>query len=76
MPMRAYLELGRAAGAEAVTPVAAEAMPSGPVSAEAYTLISDSTCDAVAAGCDAVLLDLHGAMVSKPTWDGEGRHTA
>jgi microcystin degradation protein MlrC len=72
MPMGAYLELARAAGAETVTPVAAEAMPSGPVSGEAYALLSDSICDAVAAGCDAVLLDLHGAMVSESTWDGEG----
>ena len=72
MPMGAYLELARTAGADIVTPIAAEAMPSGPVSAEAYSLMSDSICDAVAAGCDAALLDLHGAMVSETTSDGEG----
>ena len=72
MPMGAYLQLARAAGAEIVTPVAAEAMPSGPVSTQAYSRMSDSICDAVAAGCDAALLDLHGAMVSETTWDGEG----
>ena len=29
-------------------------------------------CDAVAQGCDAVLLDLHGAMVTRSFDDGEG----
>ncbi len=72
MPMGAYLEIAREAGAEVVTPVAAEAMPSGPVSAEAEALVSDAVCEAVSAGCDAAFLDLHGAMVSESTPDGEG----
>ncbi len=33
---------------------------------------ASSICDAVAAGCDAVLLDLHGAMVTQTHEDGEG----
>jgi microcystin degradation protein MlrC len=72
MPMGAYIRLAREAGMEIVTPVAAEAMPSGPVSAEAYEIMAGAICEAVAAGCDAVLLDLHGAMVSEATPDGEG----
>ena len=72
MPMGAYLEIAREAGAEIVTPIAAEAMPSGPVSAEAEAFMSDAICDAVSAGCDAAFLDLHGAMVSESTVDGEG----
>jgi microcystin degradation protein MlrC len=72
MPMGAYLRLAREAGMEIVTPVAAEAMPSGPVRAEAYRRITDAICEAVAAGCDAVMLDLHGAMVSEHAPDGEG----
>ena len=36
MPFGAYVALAREAGAEIVTPVAAEAMPSGPVTEEAY----------------------------------------
>ncbi|MBH62086.1 MAG: microcystin degradation protein MlrC [Alphaproteobacteria bacterium] len=72
MPMGAYLELAREAGADIVTPIAAEAMPSGPVSEEAYSIMTDAICDAVAAGCDAAFLDLHGAMVSETTLDGEG----
>jgi microcystin degradation protein MlrC len=55
-----------------VTPVAAEAMPSGPVAAEAYELMSSAILDAVSRGCDAAMLDLHGAMVAATTPDGEG----
>lgn len=72
MPMGAYIALAREAGAEVVTPVAAEAMPSGPVAADAYERMVGAICEAVAAGCDVALLDLHGAMVSETTADGEG----
>ncbi len=72
MPIGAYIELAEAAGAEIVTPVAAEAMPSGPVAEVAYEHLAGRICDAVAAGCDAALLDLHGAMVAEHTFDGEG----
>lgn len=71
-PMAAYLDLARAEGAEVVTPVAAEAYPSGVVDARAYQAITDDIVGAVAKGCDAVLLDLHGAMVAETTDDGEG----
>jgi microcystin degradation protein MlrC len=72
MPIGAYLKLAREIGAEVVTPVAAEAMPSGPVAAEAYALMSDAIVEAVRQGCDAALLDLHGAMVAETAPDGEG----
>jgi microcystin degradation protein MlrC len=72
MPMAAYLDLAKSAGAEIVTPVAAEAMPSGPVTKEAYETMSDAILAAVAEGCDAAMLDLHGAMVAETTPDGEG----
>jgi microcystin degradation protein MlrC len=72
MPIGAYLELAREIGAEVATPVAAEAMPSGPVAAEAYELMSSAILDAVRQGCDAAMLDLHGAMVAATTPDGEG----
>jgi microcystin degradation protein MlrC len=72
MPIGAYLKLAREVGAEVVTPVAAEAMPSGPVAGEAYALMSDAIVDAVRQGCDAAMLDLHGAMVAETTEDGEG----
>ena len=72
MPIGAYIELAEAAGAEIVTPVAAEAMPSGPVEETAYEALAEPILEAVRAGCDAVLLDLHGAMVAAHTFDGEG----
>ena len=72
MPMAAYIDLAKTAGAEIVTPVAAEAMPSGPVTADAYRRLTDPILEAVAKGCDGALLDLHGAMVSEATPDGEG----
>jgi len=72
MPMGAYIELAKSIGAEIVTPVAAEAMPSGLVTAEAYNKLSDAILDEVRNGVDAVMLDLHGAMVSEETPDGEG----
>jgi microcystin degradation protein MlrC len=72
MPIGAYLKLAREIGAEVVTPVAAEAMPSGPVAAEAYELMASAILDAVRSGCDAAMLDLHGAMVAATTPDGEG----
>ena len=72
MTLGAYLKLARAAGAEIVTPIAAEAMPSGMVEAHAYDLMSDAICEAVDKGCDAIMLDLHGAMVAETTPDGEG----
>src|SRR5690606_13958648 len=73
MGMAAFLDLAEKAGAEIVTPVAAWANPSGPVDGQAYDRICNAICDAVAAGCDAVMLDLHGAMVvADRTDDGEG----
>jgi len=69
--MSAFIDLAEAAGAALVTPVSAFANPSGRVAAEAY----QSLCDCIVAaapGCDALLLDLHGAMACENTDDGEG----
>ncbi|WP_028221807.1 M81 family metallopeptidase [Paraburkholderia oxyphila] len=69
--MSAFIDAAGREGAEIVTPVSAAANPSGPVAAAAY----DAICDAILAaapGCDAVMLDLHGAMVAEQTPDGEG----
>ncbi len=72
MPMAAYIDLAKEIGAEIVTPVAAEAMPSGKVTKDAYERMSGAILEAVAQGCDAIMLDLHGAMVAETTPDGEG----
>ncbi|MGH8676978.1 MAG: M81 family metallopeptidase, partial [Burkholderiales bacterium] len=73
MGMGAYLALAEKSGAEIVTPIAAWANPSGPVDGAAFDRICGIICDAIAKGCDAILLDLHGAMVVEArTDDGEG----
>jgi len=68
----AYLDMARDMGAEVDFSVYASAVPSGLVSRDAF----ESLCDAVIAstqkGCDAILLDLHGAMVVEGYPDAEG----
>ncbi len=54
-----------------VTPVCAMANPSGTVAASAYTDLCQSILDQVP-GCDAIMLDLHGALVAENAADGEG----
>jgi microcystin degradation protein MlrC len=71
-PISAYIDLAREVGAEIELPIAASASPSGPVAAETYDFMSNSILEAVGHGCDAILLDLHGAMVVDTTADGEG----
>jgi microcystin degradation protein MlrC len=70
--MGAYLKLAEDFGAEIVTPVAGDSPPSGTVAAHAYATMCDAILDAVDKGCDALFLDLHGAMVVETTDDGEG----
>ncbi|MFT3805075.1 MAG: M81 family metallopeptidase [Burkholderiaceae bacterium] len=69
--MSAFIDLAERAGATIVTPVCASANPSGPVDADAYAALTQRIVDA-APGCDAILLDLHGAMVAQSSPDGEG----
>ncbi|HET8761859.1 MAG TPA: M81 family metallopeptidase [Gemmatimonadales bacterium] len=68
----AFIDLAEGEGAELEIPVCAEAWPSGPVDDAAYGYFADRIAEAVAKGCDAVLLDLHGAMVTQTREDGEG----
>lgn len=68
----AFLDLAAAEGAEIETPIAAGAWPSGPVHDDAYAYMTDKIVAAVSKGCDGVLLDLHGAMVTQSLEDGEG----
>ena len=68
----AFIELAQGAGAEIVVPVAGNAWPSGLVEDAAYEYMAGRIVAAVAQGCDAVLLDLHGAMVTQTHEDGEG----
>lgn len=71
LAMGGMLAVAQAAGAEIVTPIAAGAPPSGPVEDNAYEYICRLICEQ-ASGCDGVLLELHGAMVTETLEDGEG----
>lgn len=68
----AFIDLADRIGAQYTVPIAAEAWPSGLVENIAFEQMCTRIVDAVAAGCDAVLLDLHGAMVTESLPDGEG----
>ena len=59
-------------GAQIVLPIAAGAPPSGPVEDAAFEYIAQKIVAAAAEGCDAIMLDLHGAMATKTYDDGEG----
>jgi microcystin degradation protein MlrC len=73
-PIAAYIDLADEIGAEIVTPIAAEGMPSGPVDRDAYAYLTGRILDALRnqGPFDAALLDLHGAMVPQGMVDGEG----
>ena len=69
----AYIEIAEREGAEFELAIAADAWPSGPVEDAAYETMSRSILDAVKrGGWDGILLDLHGAMVTRSHEDGEG----
>ncbi len=73
MPIAAYFDLADAEGAALVTPLAAEAMPSGLVERETYERLVEWILEPVrAGGIDAAFLDLHGAMTAEHVADGEG----
>ena len=70
--MGAFLDLAAEAGADVITPLFAMANPSGPVDDQAFGKMTSAIVDSVARGCDAVLLDLHGAMVTQTHEDADG----
>lgn len=70
--MGAFIDFANRRKDEVVTPVFAMAYPSGPVSDAAYAAMSSAIVEAVSDPCDAILLDLHGAMVTTSLDDAEG----
>lgn len=68
----AYLELADELDAEVEFAIVANAVPSGTVTREAFEHIVETVVNAARKGCDAVLLDLHGAMVADGYPDAEG----
>lgn len=71
-PVGAFITLAQRRGDEFVVPIIARCSPSAPVDDDAFEAISESICKAVEYGADALLLDLHGAMVTQSLDDGEG----
>ncbi|MCA3564172.1 MAG: M81 family metallopeptidase [Methylocystis sp.] len=71
-PTAAYIDLAEAMNAEIVSPVAAEAMPGGYVQKAAYDYLTGRILDTVRTKgpFDAILLDLHGAMVPEGMDEG------
>lgn len=68
-----YIEVARREGAEIVVAVAAESWPSSPTSAATHERLCNLILDEVRrGGYDAILLDLHGAMVAEGVEDAEG----
>jgi microcystin degradation protein MlrC len=68
----AFIDAAEAIGATFEIPIAASAWPSGQVEDDAYEHICECILGAVDRGWDAILLDLHGAMVTRSHDDGEG----
>src|ERR1700733_6577412 len=70
--MAPMVELADRLGATAATPVAASANPSNPVPDALFERGASAIMGAVEQGCDAILLELHGAMVTQSHDDAEG----
>jgi microcystin degradation protein MlrC len=71
-PMAAYIDIAIREGAEIVTPVAAESWPSAACTRATFETLVRPLEAAVRQGCDAIFLDLHGAMVVEDNDDAEG----
>jgi len=71
-PLGGYLDVMHETGDEFVVPMAASAHPSGLVTEAAFEEMAGAIVEAIAEGCDGVMLALHGAMVTERTDDGEG----
>jgi microcystin degradation protein MlrC len=69
--MGGFIAACEARGVDFTIPIAAGAAPSGPVEDAAYEYMAERIV-ASARSCDAMLLDLHGAMVTRTYEDGEG----
>lgn len=71
-PVAAYIDLAAEEGAELAFPIAANAHPSAPAPDEILDICASAILEELEKGCDALLLDLHGAMVTQGYDDGEG----
>jgi microcystin degradation protein MlrC len=71
-PFAAYLDIAEREGAEIVVPIVAESWPSNAATRDTFEALVRPLEDAVRAGCDALFIDLHGAMVVHGFDDAEG----
>ncbi len=71
-PLAAYIDIAEREGAELVVPVAANAHPSAPAADSVIEYVANLVLEEIRRGCDALFLDLHGAMVTEGFDDGEG----
>ena len=71
-PLGGFIDVARSAGAELTVPIAGNAHPAGLVTEAAFEEMAGAIVAAIAAGCDGVMLALHGAMVTETCDDGEG----
>ena len=69
----AFIQAAQKEGADFSIPITANAPPSGPVDQAVFDPVSQAILTEVEAGCDAAMLDLHGAMVTRGSEDGEGQ---
>ncbi|MFX0545880.1 M81 family metallopeptidase [Roseovarius sp. S1116L3] len=68
----AFIDYALEKGAELATPLCATANPSGPATGDVFEALAAPIIEAAKVGCDAILLDLHGAMVAEGIDDCEG----
>ena len=71
-PLAAFIDIAEREDAELVVPVAANAHPSAPAPDSVIDHVAGLILDEVRKGCDALFLDLHGAMITMGYDDGEG----
>lgn len=68
----AFLDLAKEMNADIDFVICANAVPSGIVTRDAFEAIVNPIVASAAEGCDAILLDMHGAMVTDDYLDAEG----
>lgn len=68
----AFMDIVQREGHGFTMPLLANAVPSGTVDGAAFEAMANTILAVVREGCDAVMLDLHGAMVAQGWPDAEG----
>jgi microcystin degradation protein MlrC len=71
-PMAPFVELAERLGATYSTPVATDAEPSNRVADVVFEQVANAIVDEAGQACDAILLELHGAMATERIDDAEG----